>query len=472
MSQINGIQKTGTGIVCIEFYSPRLFIEQNELEVHDQVSTGKYTIGLGQQQMAYCTDLEDVNSLSLTVVDRLMRRNSIAYKDIGRLDVGTETIIDKSKSVKTVLMQLFEENENFDVEGVDHLNACYGGTAALLDAINWCESSSWDGRYALVIAADNAIYGKGNARPTGGAGAVAMLIGRNAPIIVEPVWRSTCSKHAYDFYKPDMSSEYPVVDGKLTIECYLSALDYCYNKCKEKYQIVNPNQSFNLETFDAFIFHCPYAKLVQKSLARLYFNDFLNGNIKNIHPDLMSYKETSLKHTYFDKTLEKIVMNNSKDLFERKTLPTLKLSKTIGNMYTPSVYSGLVSYLLSKKFVGNERAFLFSYGSGFIATMYSIKIDENRLDSLEEIVKNLSHVTDDLDHRIKTTTETFEHILSHREKNHDLIPYKPVAPIDILRHNTWYLTDIDEKSRRKYERKSYRTTKELLAEAVKKLTFS
>jgi hydroxymethylglutaryl-CoA synthase len=68
------------------------------------------------------------------------------YSTIGRLDVGTETIIDKSKSVKTVLMQLFEESGNHDVEGVDNINACYGGTAALFNALSWIESSSWDGK--------------------------------------------------------------------------------------------------------------------------------------------------------------------------------------------------------------------------------------------------------------------------------------------------------------------------------------
>jgi len=34
--------------------------------------------------------------------------------------------------------------------------------------------------------------------------------------------------HAYDFYKPNLMSEYPTVDGKLSVECYLSALDSCY----------------------------------------------------------------------------------------------------------------------------------------------------------------------------------------------------------------------------------------------------
>ena len=59
--------------------------------------------------------------------------------------VGTETIQDKSKAVKTVLMDLFVKHGNTDVEGVDCINACYGGTAALFNAINWIESSSWDG---------------------------------------------------------------------------------------------------------------------------------------------------------------------------------------------------------------------------------------------------------------------------------------------------------------------------------------
>ena len=46
--------------------------------------------------------------------------------------------------------------------------------------------------------------------------------------------RGTHMQHAYDFYKPDMLSEYPIVDGKLSIECYLSALDRCYSVYRKK----------------------------------------------------------------------------------------------------------------------------------------------------------------------------------------------------------------------------------------------
>ena len=36
-----------------------------------------------------------------------------------------------------------------------------------------------------MVAADIAVYATGNARPTGGAGAIAMLVGPNAPLVFE-----------------------------------------------------------------------------------------------------------------------------------------------------------------------------------------------------------------------------------------------------------------------------------------------
>lgn len=133
------------GIIAMEIYFPFQYVDQAELEQFDGVAAGKYTLGLGQARMGFCSDCEDINSLCLTVVHRLMERNALSYDSVGRLEVGTETVIDKSKSVKTVLMQLFEDSGNTDVEGVDTTNACYGGTAALFNAVNWVESSSWDG---------------------------------------------------------------------------------------------------------------------------------------------------------------------------------------------------------------------------------------------------------------------------------------------------------------------------------------
>jgi hydroxymethylglutaryl-CoA synthase len=162
------------------------YVDQSELETFDGVGSGKYTIGLAQERMGFCDDREDVYSISLTALSRFLRENAIDPLSIGRMEVGTETILDKSKSVKSVLMQLFSPSGNTDILGVDTMNACYGGTNALFNAVNWVESRGWDGRNAIVVAADIALYAKGNARPTGGAGAVCMLIGPDAPLALEP----------------------------------------------------------------------------------------------------------------------------------------------------------------------------------------------------------------------------------------------------------------------------------------------
>lgn len=214
------------GILDLEIYFPSQYVDQTELEAFDGASAGKYTKGLGQTRMGFCSDREDVASLCLTVVDKLMTRTGTNYANIGRLEVGTETLIDKSKSVKSVLMQLFAASGNSDVEGVDSTNACYGGTAALFNSVSWIESSAWDGRLALAVCADIAVYASGPARPTGGAGAVAMLIGPKANLVLERGLRASHVAHEYDFYKPNLASEYPVVDGPLSIKCYLQVCNH------------------------------------------------------------------------------------------------------------------------------------------------------------------------------------------------------------------------------------------------------
>jgi hydroxymethylglutaryl-CoA synthase len=46
-----------------------------------------------------------------------MTKNNIDPKQIGRLEVGTETLVDRSKSIKTFLMNYFRDRGNQDIEG-------------------------------------------------------------------------------------------------------------------------------------------------------------------------------------------------------------------------------------------------------------------------------------------------------------------------------------------------------------------
>lgn len=53
-------------------------------------------------------------------------------------------------------MQLFQGYH--DIEGTTSINACYGGTNALLNTFNWIASPNWDGRYGIVVAVDISVY--------------------------------------------------------------------------------------------------------------------------------------------------------------------------------------------------------------------------------------------------------------------------------------------------------------------------
>jgi hydroxymethylglutaryl-CoA synthase len=164
----SGAKARNTGILAMEMYVPNRYVAQDALEKADGVSAGKYTIGLGQKRMAFVDDREDINSICLTAVQRLLDNYGLDPKQIGRLEVGTESLVDKSKSSKTSVGRIFEEAGNTDMEGATVMNACYGGTAALFNSVAWVESAEWDGRYAIFVAADIAVYDKGAARPTGG----------------------------------------------------------------------------------------------------------------------------------------------------------------------------------------------------------------------------------------------------------------------------------------------------------------
>lgn len=286
-------------------------------------------------------------------------------------------------------MQLFQSCGNSNIEGVDTVNACYGGTNALFNAINWVESSAWDGRDAIVCAGDIALYKKGNARPTGGAGCVAMLIGPDAPLVFEPGKRGSYMQHAYDFYKPDLTSEYPYVDGHYSVKCYTEAVDACYKAYNEReaklqqkgmtngVHVSTEETSTPLDRFDHVMFHAPTCKLVSKSYARLLYNDYLsspsNPTFDAVPSELESMEyETSLS----DKTVEKTFMALSKKSFQARVQPSIQVPTMCGNMYCASIYGSLCSLLSnvgSEKLKGTRLGF-FSYGSGLASSFFSAKV--------------------------------------------------------------------------------------------------
>ncbi|KAF1842474.1 hydroxymethylglutaryl-CoA synthase [Cucurbitaria berberidis CBS 394.84] len=449
------------GIKGIELYIPSQCVDQAELEKFDGVSQGKYTIGLGQTKMSFCDDREDIYSLALTAVSSLFKKYNVDPNSIGRLEVGTETLLDKSKSVKSVLMQLFEESGNFNVEGVDTVNACYGGTNALFNSINWVESSAWDGRDAVVVAGDIALYKKGNARPTGGAGCVAMLIGPNAPIVMEPGQRGTYVRHAYDFYKPDLTSEYPIVDGQFSIKCYTEAVDACYKAYNAREETLKSQKNGNgvnghsqdletpLDRFDLMAFHAPTCKLVSKSYARMLYNDYLVNPSNPIFAEVPAeLLDMDYATSVSDKTVEKTFMGLAKKRFASRVQPGIQVPTQCGNMYCGSVYGSLCSLLANVKSedLQGKRIGMFSYGSGLASSLFSFIVKGNT----ETIAKQLD-IQSRLDSRRVVAPEVYDEMCNLREKAHLKKDYTPLGKVDTIFPGTYYLTGIDGMFRRTYE---------------------
>ncbi|KAG7009365.1 hypothetical protein G7Y79_00002g004800 [Physcia stellaris] len=433
------------GIKAIEIYFPSQCVDQAELEKFDGVSQGKYTIGLGQTKMSFCDDREDIYSFALTTVSSLLHKYAIDPKSIGRLEVGTETLLDKSKSVKSVLMQLFESSGNSNIEGVDTVNACYGGTNALFNSINWVESSA-------------------KCSSNGGAGCVAMLIGPDAPLAFEPGKRGSYMRHAYDFYKPDLTSEYPVVDGQFSVKCYTEAVDSCYKAYNDRENVLQSAGLANgvhesedssntpLDRFDYVLFHSPTCKLVAKSYARMLYNDYLAS------PDAPAFesvpaevRDISYEASVSDKTVEKTFMGLSKKKFQARVQPGIEVPTMCGNMYTASVYGSLCALLsnVSADNLSGKRIAFFSYGSGLASSLFSVKVNGD----VSKLVENLD-LHKRLDARRTVAPEVYDEMCMLREKAHLQKDYKPKGSEETIVPGTYYLTEIDDMFRRKYQIKA------------------
>lgn len=458
------------GILAIECYFPQRYVPQTLLEEADGCE-GKYTVGLGQTALAFFDDREDVASILMTACSCLLEKYGVAASAVGRLEVGTETLIDKSKSVKTALMQhIFGEHS--DVEGVTSTNACYGGTAALLNSVAWVESSAWDGRYALVVCGDIAVYAPGPARPTGGGGAVAMLVGPDAPLaIVGP--RATHAFEVYDFYKPRGDTEYATVDGKLSQDAYLTSVDLCWSRLKRKLSSspaaaakvgLAAGSTADLGSFDYVCMHSPYNKLVQKGFARLVYGDFADApSAPRFEGDAQKFAGKSAAETVSDRDAEKVFAALSKPDFAAKCSPSDTISRQVGNCYTAAVYMNLLSLVSSRgAALEGSRVLMFSYGSGAVATAFTVlaRAPSGHAElasppdapfTLERIATTAC-VAKRLAARTASDLPALNAALELREARYGQCGYEPSGEIDALATSTFYLTKVDELHRRTYAR--------------------
>ena len=193
------------------------------------------------------------------------------------------------------------------------------------------------------------MYEKGPARPSGGCGAVALLIGPDASLVLEPQ-RTTHALDCWDFYKPK-GGEYPLVDGALSQACYLRCVDACYS---------NPGSYGNLAACDYCVFHAPYNKLVRKAHARLALRDSNDRPRNWCVPGDVAYEQSLV-----DKGLDASLRKASADDYDKRVAPSTEAPthRQLLRRFLGRVCSALQIW----------RKRICFLGSGAVASMYVLK---------------------------------------------------------------------------------------------------
>lgn len=199
--------------------------------------------------------------------------------------------------------------------------------------------------------------------------------------------------NTYDFYKPKLDSEYPEVDGPVSVVTYVSALDQSYARFKEKTlkaakrsQLnggytngADAKSTFTLDEIDYAVFHAPYGKQVQKGYGRMFYNDFLTSpkapQFAGV-PDPESILTAPYKASLTDKNIEKTFIGTSKSTYKQKVEPAMACSKRCGNMYTASLYGCLASLLstVEPSELKDKRVSMFAFGSGYASSFFTLRV--------------------------------------------------------------------------------------------------
>ena len=319
---------TPAGIASIGLQLPPLFMPVTELAELRSVDPNKYTKGLGCIDIALCPSGDDAVTLAVGAAKRALSRWNGSIEDIGLVAVGTESAKDMSRPLSAWVAE--ELGLSGTVRSYEVKHACYGGTLALRQALEWKWSGAGAGKVALVIASDVALYSPEDpGEPTQGAGAVAMIIGEPTVAHVDPV-SFPFSSPAFDFWRP-VGDAFPSVDGQLSLDCYKRAVTECFGAL-----IGDRDARSVLSEYQSMCFHVPFPKMVKKAV--LHLGEHLGWSAQE-----------------------------AERLYLEKVEDTLEWNQLVGNAYTASLWISVARAL-----VGLEEGTpitAFSYGSGYGAEL-------------------------------------------------------------------------------------------------------
>ncbi len=406
------------GIDAISYYVPNHYLPIEALAEARNIEYAKLNKGLGLTSMSFPDIDEDAASMGANAVLDLFQRETLNPSDVGRIYLGTESALDSAKPTATYILDLVEKELATDfgprslknVDAVDMTFACIGAVDALENACLYLKQNP--DKKAIIVASDLAKYHLGSTGEyTQGAGAVALLISKNPAIISLGSEIGVATKGERDFFKPRRTHtkssvlmqaaellgiqlneeeaknklrdakgfwggntmirsyvEEPVFDGQYSNTAYVGRIKEALEDFQTK---VNLNPALD---WDRVVMHLPYAFQGRRMLVNFYL-DWMKRDgrwdevVEAVGCEQPKDKEGSKNWV---KTFSK--SDYYKAYVNKALAPAERASGLIGNMYTASIFMGLLSTLCDaaekgKDIEGTCIGFM-GYGSGSKAKVF------------------------------------------------------------------------------------------------------
>lgn len=372
-----------TGIDAIAFDVAQLHLPIKTLATARNIEPEKLEKGLGLIKMTLPDVHQDTVVFGANALTKLVVDNQIDLNEIARIYVGTESAIDSSKPISSFLISLMEQKFGEGIlaecDVVDFTFACIGGVDALQNCLDFVRLNP--AKKAIVVTTDFAKYDlNSTGEYTQGAGALAMLVTANPKIIAfENEW-ATSTKGVFDFFKPyrtiskeaitgnnenqdwfanleseiEIHKDQPVFDGQYSNQCYMDRTRNAYFAFKK---LLNTTETL-YNSWESIIMHLPYSFQGRRMLSEIYALDAVNP--------IISGNESPAD--YQNKLKEVSKSEEYRVFVSRKLQPAEIASSLIGNLYTGSIFMGLLSTLAhfakTKKDISGKKFGFLAYGSG------------------------------------------------------------------------------------------------------------
>jgi hydroxymethylglutaryl-CoA synthase len=371
------------GIDAIAFDIAKIHLPIQSLATARNIAPEKLQKGLGLTHMTLPDTYQDTVVFGANALTKLILDHQLQVDQIDRIYVGTESAIDSSKPIASFLIGLMEqkfgENCLNHCDVVDFTFACIGGVDAMQNCLDFVQLNPT--KKAIVVTTDFAKYDlNSTGEYTQGAGALAMLITANPRIMtIESQW-GVSSKGVFDFFKPyriiskqelngnnsnaawfdcleseiEIHKDQPVFDGQYSNQCYMERTKEAYFSFKKKKNTTDTIYN----SWKSIVMHLPYAFQGRRMLTEIYALDATDAPI--------SGNETTEEYQNKLKEISKTLAYQ--DFVTQKLQPAELASSLIGNLYTGSIFMGLLSTLShfydTNTEIENEKMGFLAYGSG------------------------------------------------------------------------------------------------------------